>query len=77
MRYFLQGDKSGSSTPYGDNFKVGQYVQAGNAKIYFEVYGAGEVILILHGGGVGSPYELGKILDALKENHKLIVMSTR
>ena len=77
MRYFMQGDNPGSSIPYGDNLKVGAYVQAGDAKIYHEVYGAGEPILILHGGGVGSPYELGKILDELKKNHKLIVMSTR
>lgn len=77
MRYFMQGDNVGSATPYGDNLKVGDYVQAGDAKIYYEVYGAGEPILILHGGGVGSPYELGKILDELKKSHKLIVMSTR
>ena len=76
-RYFTQGDNPGSSTPYGDNLKVGAYVQAVDAKIYYEVYGKGEPILILHGGGVGSPYELGKILDELKKNHKLIVMSTR
>lgn len=76
-RYFTQGDKAGSSTPYGDNLKVGKYAQAGDAKIYYEVYGAGEPILILHGGGIGTPYELGKILDELKKNHKLIVMSTR
>ena len=77
MRYFMQGDALGSATPYGDNLKVGEYVQAGDAKIYYEVYGAGEPILILHGGGVGSPYELGRILDELKKSHKLIVMSTR
>lgn len=76
-RYFMQGDAAGSSTPYGDNVEVGNYAQAGDAKIYYEVYGAGKPILILHGGGVGSPYELGKILDELKENHRLIVMSTR
>ena len=75
MRYFMQGDAAGSSTPYGDN--SGNYVTAGDAQIYFEVYGHGEPILILHGGGVGSPYELGKILDELKTSHKLIVVSTR
>lgn len=76
-RYFTQGDKVGSSTPYGDNLKVGKYAQTDDAKIYYEVYGKGEPILILHGGGVGSPYEMGKIIDELKKNHKVIVMSTR
>ena len=75
--YFMQGDAKGSSTPYGENFSVGKYVQSDDAKIYYEVYGKGEPILILHGGGVGTPYELGKILDELKKNYKIIVMSTR
>lgn len=76
-RYFLQGDAKGSEIPYGDNLKVGKYVQAGDAKIYYEVYGAGEIVLVLHGGGVGSPYELGAIIDELQKNFKVIVMSTR
>ena len=76
-RYFMQYDAKGVKTPYGDNVKVGSYVQTSDAKIYYEVYGKGEPILILHGGGVGSPYEMGKMLDELKKKHKLIVMSTR
>lgn len=76
-RYFMQGDAQGSSTPYGENLKIGKYAQTSDAKIYYEVYGKGEPILILHGGGVGTPYEMGKILDVLQENHKIIVMSTR
>ena len=76
-RYFLQGNTKGVETPYGDNLKAGNYVQAGDAKIYYEVYGQGEPILILHGGGVGSPYEMGKLIDDLKKNHKVVIMSTR
>ena len=76
-RYFMQYDAKGVKTPYGDNLKAGNYVQTSDAKIYYEVYGKGDPILILHGGGVGSPYEMGKMLDELKKKHKLIVMSTR
>ena len=76
-KYFTQGDAVGSSTPYGENFSIGRYAQAGDAKIYYEVYGSGSPMLILHGGGVGSPYELGTLLDTLKKNHQLIVMWTR
>lgn len=76
-RYFNQGEKIGSETPYGENISVGKYVLADDARIYYEVYGKGTPILILHGGGVGTPYELGKILDELKKMHKIIVMSTR
>lgn len=77
MRYFMQGDATGSPIRYGSNDSRGAYVTAGDARIYYEVYGAGETILILHGGGVGSPYELGKLLDDLQATRKLIVMSTR
>ena len=44
-RYFMQGNAQGSKTPYGDNVKIGRYVQASDAKIYYEVYGKGEPIL--------------------------------
>ena len=76
-RYFMQGDAKGVKTPYGDNLKFGNYVQADDAKLYYEVYGKGTPILILHGGGIGSPYEMGKLIDELKKNHKVILMSTR
>ena len=74
-RYFMQYDAKGVKTPYGDNLKAGNYVQTSDAKIYYEVYGKGDPILILHGGGVGSPYEMGKMLDELKKKHKLIVIT--
>lgn len=76
-RYFMQGDTKGSTTPYGDNLRVGKYVQADDAKIYYEVYGKGAPVLILHGGGVGIPYEMGRIIDDLRKNYQVIVMSTR
>ena len=76
-RYFMQGDAKGSCTPYGDNVKVGKYAQVSDAKIYYEVYGKGAPVLILHGGGVGTPYEMGKFIDDLKKNYQVIVMSTQ
>lgn len=76
-RYFMQGDSKGVSTPYGDNVKVGKYAQTSDAKIYYEVYGKGQPVAVLHGGGVGSPYELGQLIDGLKKNHQVIVISTR
>ena len=77
ISYFMQGSNPGSVTPYGNNTSIGQYVQAGDAKIYYEVYGDGAPIFIFHGGGVGSSYELGKIIDDLHYNYKVVVISTR
>lgn len=78
LRYFTQpAETVGSLTPYGDNKAAGKYVQSGDARIYYEIYGTGNPIFIFHGGGVGSPYELGKIIDELRKNYKVIVISSR
>lgn len=78
LRYFTQKpDVPGSATPYGNNLVAGHYVQSGDARLYYEVYGKGSPILVMHGGGVGTPYELGSIIDKLRGNHQVIVMSTR
>ncbi|WNN50723.1 hypothetical protein RIN66_11485 [Hafnia alvei] len=45
-----QSNSYQSPTPYGNNAKAGHYVQSGDAKIYYEVYGAGEPVVLLHGG---------------------------
>lgn len=39
--------------PYGNNPKAGKYVQANDAKIYYEVYGKGQPVVVLHGGLFG------------------------
>lgn len=78
LRYFTQpAGVAGSLTPYGDNRSAGGYVQSGDAKIYYETYGSGQPIFIFHGGGVGSPYELGKIMDELRKRYKVVVISSR
>lgn len=75
--YFTQTDDAASSaTPYGDNEAVGKYVQAGDARIWYEVYGSGKPLFAFHGGGAGSSYELGLLLDSLRERFRLVVVST-
>ena len=68
---------AGSETPYGNNPAVGRYVQAGDAKIYYEVYGEGKPVFVFHGGGVGTPYEMGQMIDRLRQTHQVVVVSTR
>ena len=46
LHYFMQQPGNyESATPYGHNEKAGHYVQAGDAKIYYEVYGQGKPVL--------------------------------
>lgn len=76
--YFMQGEKDiVSETPYGNNPATGKYVNVGDTKIYYEVYGKGEPLLVLHGGGVGSTYEMGRFIDELSKSYLVIAPSTR
>lgn len=78
LRYFSQADTLPiGETPYGNNPKAGHYVQAGDAKIYYEVYGTGEPFVVLHGGVYGSTYEMFQFIDSLRKNYQVIVISTR
>lgn len=81
LRWFTeQPGAAASKTPYGNNPSVGHTVQAGDAKIYYEIYGTPETgtpVFVFHGGGVGVPYEMGTLIDHLRPNHEVIVVSTR
>ncbi|MBD5267789.1 MAG: alpha/beta hydrolase, partial [Bacteroides sp.] len=78
VKVFMQPDSyNGSKTQYGNNPKAGHYALADDAKIYYEVYGEGNPIVILHGGGVGCPYEMGQFIDSLSKTNKVIAISTR
>lgn len=72
-----QSNSYQSSTPYGNNTKAGHYVQSGDAKIYYEVYGSGKTVVLLHGGIVGSMAEMGEFADKLKDHHLVIMVNTR
>lgn len=39
--------------PYGDNMKVGRYIQLNGVKHYYEVYGEGTPLLLIHGNSTG------------------------
>lgn len=78
LRYFMQSkDVSAHHIPYGNNPKAGHYVQANDAKIYYEIYGKGQPVVVLHGGMFGSTIELAKIIDSLSVSFQVIAVSTR
>ena len=79
VHYFGQTqDDTVSEINYGNNLSAGHYVKADDALIYYEVYGNGsEAVLILHGGGVGCTYEMGRFIDELSKNYTVIAPSTR
>jgi pimeloyl-ACP methyl ester carboxylesterase len=78
LRHFLQTTPSSpNEIPYGANAKAGHYAAVGDAKIYYEVYGKGKPIVILHGGIFGSTYEMYQFIDSLKKSYQVIAVSTR
>jgi len=78
LRGFMQaGPTPVNAIPYGNNPKAGHYLNTGNARIYYEVYGKGKPFVILHGGVFGSTYEMGRFIDSLSKNYQVIAVSTR
>lgn len=63
--------------PYGNNLESGHYVQANDAKIYYEVYGKGQPIVLLHGGLFGSSVEFSDFINQFKDKYQVIAISTR
>ena len=63
--------------PYGNNPETGHFVNVGDAKIYYELYGKGQPVVVLHGGVVGSTYEMHQFIDSLKKGYQVIAVSTR
>lgn len=63
--------------PFGNNMSSGHSLQVGDAKIYYEIYGHGEPIVLLHGGLFGYIDEFGGIISDLSRNQRVIAIATR
>lgn len=71
------GPSSVNEIQYGNNPKAGHYIKAGDAKIYYEVYGKGQTIVMLHGGILGATYDFAQLIDSLSKRFQVIAISTR
>jgi pimeloyl-ACP methyl ester carboxylesterase len=63
-------------TPYGKNTAVGKFAEINGAKIYYEEYGKGEPLLLIHGNG-GSIESMGNQIDYFKSKYRVIVADNR
>jgi pimeloyl-ACP methyl ester carboxylesterase len=63
--------------PFGNNPDAGKYVQTEDAKIYYEIYGDGRPLLLLHGGLYGYISEYSTYLPELTKNFKVIAVALR
>ena len=63
-------------TPYGSNENVGKYITINGAKIYYEEYGKGEPLLLIHGNS-GSIKSMENQIDYFKNKYRVIVADNR
>ncbi|WP_139418749.1 alpha/beta fold hydrolase [Chryseobacterium mulctrae] len=61
---------------YGKNLEVGKILNLKNADLYYEVYGEGEPLFLLHGNS-GSIKDFYQQIPVLSKQYKVIVMDTR
>lgn len=66
-----------AQVPYGHNAAAGKYFNTGDAKIYYEIYGSGRPVVLLHGGVYGSIGELKKLIPELSKKYMVIAVATR
>ncbi len=74
MDYYINKEKA-KKTVYGKN-KSGKYIDLKNAKIYYEEYGSGEPLVLLHGNN-GSISDFYNQIPDLAKQFKVIVLDTR
>ena len=61
---------------YGSNDKVGKYIDVNGIKIYYEIYGEGEPLLLLHGNS-GSINSFVYQIPELSKHFKVIAVDSR
>jgi pimeloyl-ACP methyl ester carboxylesterase len=69
-------EKDMDTTKYGRNPAVGKYVELRGIKMYYEVYGKGEPLLIIHGNG-GSINNFVYQIPYFAKNYQVILADSR
>jgi len=64
------------STPYGNNPAAGKYAQVNGIKMYYETYGEGMPMVLIHGNG-GSVASMANQVEYFKSKYKIIVADSR
>ena len=66
----------GQKIPYGNNPAAGKYQAVNGIRLYYEVYGSGKPLLMLHGNG-GSISSFSKNIPYFAKNYRVIAVDSR
>jgi pimeloyl-ACP methyl ester carboxylesterase len=74
---FCTGQQQGDAN-FGNNPSAGHYLSMkDNTRIYYELYGSGKPIVLLHGGLYGDISEYRRLIPELSKHFQVIAMDTR
>jgi pimeloyl-ACP methyl ester carboxylesterase len=59
--------------PDGNKFKSG-YLDVNGLKMYYEIYGEGKPLVLIHGGGSTIQTSFGRIIPLLAKNKQVIAV---
>lgn len=72
----VEEEVSPFEVPYGNNDAVGKYISVNGIGMYYEVYGKGEPLLLIHGNG-GDILSMGYQIEHFAKNYRVIVADSR
>ena len=65
-----------SSVPYGNNVAAGHFATVNGIHLYYETYGSGPVLLLMHGNG-GSIARMACQIAFFSSSHKVVALDSR
>ncbi len=73
----LQGQSGPASpVPYGDNKDAGNYALLNGIRLYYEIYGKGDPLILLHGNG-GNIKGMEHQIEYFSKQYRVIAMDCR
>ena len=68
--------QTAAPTQYGQDAQAGKYAKVNGLKLYYEVYGSGPPLLLLHGNG-GSIAGQASRINRFRDKYRVIAVDSR
>lgn len=76
MQLFSMAQDPFDASSYGKNEAVGKYLDVNGIKLYYEIYGHGDPLLLIHGNG-GSIESFNNQIPYFSQKYKVIAVDSR